>query len=436
MIAQRRQSGKRQHRPTPRLRTEASFHHLPGDLGSSGRLFVKLKRLPDDFQVTELTDVRTDGGEFALYRLRKTSVGTMEAVEELQRRWNIPRNRVSWGGLKDRHAVTEQFVTIRGGPQRNHRDGRLDVTWLGRTRKPFTPAEITGNRFQIVVRDLSPGEAGRSGVALDQVARSGAPNYFDDQRFGSVGESGEFIGRSWCRGDYERALWLALAEPHPDDPSDEREQKRILREHWGRWGACKAALARSHRRSVVTYLADRPADPPFDFRGAFARIRVDLRGLYLSAYQSALWNRMLAVYLRQHLPPEDLCDVPLQLGPAPFYLELTPPQRDVLKTAMLPLPSARQHLEPGPTLDLMQAVMAAEGMELRELRVKYPRDSFFSKGERRAIVLPAEIESVEGADELYVGRRKLQLAFTLPRGAYATIIVKRLTDAAGCEVER
>ena len=32
--------------------------------------------------------------------------------------------------------------------------------------------------------------------------------YFDDQRFGSVGESGEFIGRAWCLGNYERALWL------------------------------------------------------------------------------------------------------------------------------------------------------------------------------------------------------------------------------------
>jgi tRNA pseudouridine13 synthase len=397
---------------------------------------VKLKRLPEDFRVTELSEVQTDGGEFALYRLRKTSIGTLEAIEELQRRWNLQRNRVSWGGLKDRHAVTEQFVTVRGGPQRNHREKGIELTWLGRTRKPFTPADIHGNRFEIVIRDLSTAEALRSQTALGQVAESGVPNYFDDQRFGSVGESGEFIGRPWCQGDYERALWLALAEPHPDDPGDEREQKRILRDHWGRWIECKAALDRSHRRSVVTYLADRPPEPPFDFRGAFARIRVDLRGLYLSAYQSALWNRMLAAFIRDRLPPDALCDVPLQLGPAPFFLSLTPEQRSQITTTLLPLPSARQHLEPGPMLDLMQSVLAREGLELRELRVKYPRDSFFSKGERRAVTIPAEAGSTISPDELYQGRSKLTMTFILPRGAYATIIVKRITDAAGCEVER
>lgn len=168
---------------------------------------VKLKRLPEDFRVTELSEVQTDGGEFALYRLRKTSIGTLEAIEELQRRWNLQRNRVSWGGLKDRHAVTEQFVTVRGGPQRNHREKGIELTWLGRTRKPFTLADIHGNRFEIVIRDLSTAEALRSQTALGQVAESGVPNYFDDQRFGSVGETGEFIGRPWCQGDYEQALW-------------------------------------------------------------------------------------------------------------------------------------------------------------------------------------------------------------------------------------
>lgn len=388
---------------------------------------MKLKRLPEDFQVTEVSDVATGAGDFALYRLRKRSLGTLEAVEAVQRKWNIARNRLSWGGLKDRHAVTEQYLTIRHGPERDLRDKLLELTWLGRVRRPFTPADITANRFRIVIRDLSADERDRALAALDQVVRDGVPNYFDDQRFGSVGESGEFIAAPWCRGDYERALWLALAEPHPDDKADERRQKQILRDLWGRWPECKAALDRSHRRSVVTYLADRPADRTGDFRGAFARLRVDLRGLYLSAYQSALWNRMLARTLRERCPPEALFDIPLQLGAAPFYAGLDDSVRRELVAATLPLPSARLHLEPGPTLDLIQSILREEGLELRELRVKYPRDSFFSKGDRKAVVVPENAASTTAADDLYSGRQQLTLEFTLPRGAYATIIVKRLT---------
>ncbi len=94
------------------------------------------------------------------------------------------------------------------------------------------------------------------------------PNYFDDQRFGSVGFGGGFIAEAWLRGDHERALYLALAEPNPMDRPDTRVEKEILRECWGRWAEAKARLDRSHARSLVTYLVDHPED----FRGAFARV--------------------------------------------------------------------------------------------------------------------------------------------------------------------
>ena len=78
---------------------------------------MKLRRLPDDFQVQELTSIVPDGGSFALYRLTKTSIGTPEAVKAIVERWGVQRKRISYGGLKDRHAVTVQHVTIHNGPR-------------------------------------------------------------------------------------------------------------------------------------------------------------------------------------------------------------------------------------------------------------------------------------------------------------------------------
>jgi tRNA pseudouridine13 synthase len=54
--------------------------------------------------------------------------------------------------------------------------------------------------------------------------------------------------------------------------------------------------------------------------------------------------------------------------------------------------------------------------------VKYPRDSFFSKGERQATIRIREVSQTAGLDELYPRRHKLHLAFDLPRGSYATIL--------------
>ena len=188
----------------------------------------------------------------------------------------------------------------------------------------------------------------------------GFPNYFDDQRFGSLGASGEFVAQAWCRGDYERALWLALADHHPDDRREEREQKALLRNHWGRWPECKAVLERSHRRSIVTYLADKPPDNP-DYRGAFARIKIDLRGLYLSAFQSHLWNQLLARLLTDTVAENHRFPVALKTGPLPFFRTLEPAEAALLRGAELPLPSARLHLPPGPELERIEQVVREHG---------------------------------------------------------------------------
>lgn len=388
---------------------------------------MKIKRLPEDFQVEELTEFAPGKGPFALYRLTKRSQGTPEVIEAILKRWNLPRKVVSYGGLKDRHAVTIQYVTVKNGPRRDLREKSFDLEYLGQAPRPFEPRDIAGNRFAITIRDLTPEDAARGVTTLQQVARDGVPNYFDDQRFGSLGASGEFIAKPWCLGDYERTLWLALADPNPHDRPDEREQKRILREKWGDWPACKQALARSNRRSIITYLVDHPTN----FRGAVARLRVDLRSLWLAAFQSSLWNRVLARWLRETCRPDQLQPVLLKLGTIPFYTVLDPEQRESLQKQELPLPSARIKLSPGPVADVIEQVLAEEGMELRELRVKYPRDSFFSKGNRAAVTVPRNPRHATAADELHPGRTKLRLEFDLPRGAYATIVIKRLTELNG-----
>ncbi len=389
---------------------------------------MKLRRTPEDFQVEELTSVAATGGPFAFYRLTKTSIGTPEAVHALTERWKIARQRISYGGLKDRHAVTIQHLTIHNGPRQSLKQKSLQLEYLGQTSAPFTSAQIDANRFRLVMRDMTTAAVEHAAGAAESVARAGLPNYFDDQRFGSLGESGEWIAKEWCLGNWERALWLALADPHVNDPAAERQQKQILRENWGRWPECQQLLERSHRRSIVTYLSDKvKVGRDADYRGALARISVDLRGLYLSAWQSALWNRLLSLYLEAKCPAADLVYHELASGRVAFPQEWSSARET--GSAELPLPCARIDRPEGEIGDLLDRVLTEEKIELRQIRVKYPRDSFFSKGSRRAMIFPAGLQCSAEADDLYSGRQKLCLAFQLPRGSYATILVKRLTGS-------
>lgn len=390
---------------------------------------MKLRRLPEDFQVTELTAFKPSEGAWALYRLRKISIGTPEAIASVCRQWNLPRSSISYGGLKDRHAVTEQYLSIRNGPKQSLVRDSHQLHYLGQIPRAFTAAEIAGNHFRIVVRNLLATDAERAVAVAQTLALTGLPNYFDDQRFGSLGFSGEWIAKHWCLKNWERALWLALADPHPDDSAAEKQQKLLLRENWGRWPECQLLLDRSHRRSIITYLADKVrAGRDADFRGALARINSDLRGLYLSAFQSALWNRVASGVITDCLAQNQRRIISLQSGPAIFPREV---DTGALQHAeiRIPLPSARSAVLTGLPGQILEEVLAEEQIPRHQIRISYPRDRFFSRSLRAVLVRPEQLQVTTHADDLYPGRRLLQLEFELPPGSYATLLVRSLFDA-------
>jgi tRNA pseudouridine13 synthase len=385
---------------------------------------MKLKQLPEDFFVEELTELQPGTeGEFALYRLEKSGWTTPDALQAIRRRWKLDLSRISYGGLKDRHAHTVQYLTIRRGPQRQLTHQKIHLKYLGRVKEPFTSRDIRANRFCLVVRALDEVAIDHAIRSLEEVRRDGVPNYFDDQRFGSVSSGGQFVGKALALGDFEKALRLAMADPYQFDRAAQKQEKAVLRSHWGDWAVCKARLPHGHTRLLVDYLLHHPGD----FRGAIARLRPELRGLYLSAYQSHLWNRMLARWLGENLRPEQLLHVKLRLATVPMHRQLEETQRAKLATLQLALPTARGTVDlADPGTAIMETILQEEGLTRDQLKVKGLREVFFSRGLRAALCLPATLQFEAASDDQSDRRQKLVLAFELPRGSYATLIVKRL----------
>ncbi|OHB75802.1 MAG: hypothetical protein A2Z34_07165 [Planctomycetes bacterium RBG_16_59_8] len=387
---------------------------------------VKIKQSLEDFVVRERPAGKggTDGA-FVLYRMTKRGIGTMEAVGELCRMLGIPSRRVSFGGLKDRHAISEQTIAIRQGPARNFNHPRFDLQCIGRSPRPFAPSSFTANHFTIAIRDLAREQAETILSRLEEVRSCGIPNYYDDQRFGSLrGSSGEFIARALIAGDFERALRLAIASPSFEDQKRERAIKKTIAARWGDWTTCKAELPRSSERSIVTYLVDHPTD----FRRAFDLINHNLKVLYLSAYQSYLWNRILSAFLEQRVGRDSLVAYPFVAGNLWFHRTMESAAARKLAETTIPFPM-RTTVFPDPLLArIADALMAEEKLAMRDLKIRGMKQLFFSRGERRTLLIPSGIEpSPIADDELNGGKVKLTLAFELPRGSYATILIKRLT---------
>ncbi len=383
---------------------------------------MRIKRVPDDFQVFELTDLEPGRkGSQGLYELEKRGLSTFEAIREIARHLKRPPKTINAGGLKDKYAVTRQLVTIAGKPVKPLRLKGLKLTPKGRVDRPITGAQLKGNRFRIVLRDL-PREAcallrQRARLAAD----GGLPNYFDEQRFGSMRGGEGFIARKLIDGDFEAGLRLHLAAPSKLDASRQRVQRKRLADLWGKWDEAFAVLPRSNERSIVNYLRDHPQG----FKRAFELIEGRLAQLYLFAYQSYVWNEILAGSLRRKSSAESLFEVRYAPGKLLFSERPTAEVLGALAEQSIPLP-ARKAVYGSDELGAAAAeALAAEKLELENFRLRGMKKLRFRAGERKALVRPGGLKCSEAQpDEIYGGKSKLRLEFEMPPGAYATILLK------------
>jgi tRNA pseudouridine13 synthase len=386
---------------------------------------MHIKQKSEDFKVEELTNWQGGKtGDFAFYRLDKCGWTTPDALQIIRKRWKIEVRRVSIGGLKDRHAETIQYLTIYRGPQRKLTHPNLQLTYLGQVAEAYSSDHIEANRFAVTIRDMTDEQIGAALRALEEVLDVGVPNYYDDQRFGSVAHGGAFLAQQIILGEYEAALQTALTAPYAFERAAQKKEKSMLRQHWGNWGYCQQHLERGPALSIVHFLAEHPDD----FRGALEHLPPDLRSLYLSSYQSHLWNHMLVEWLSDHVASRDLIPVTLRLGEVPMPRRLERELREKLRTLELPLHSARNHLDDAdPRKPYFDRILAEEGLTLDQFKLKGFRNLFFSKGERAAWCFPQNLEARNAKDEEHGRKQKLTLRFDLPRGSYATLVVKRIT---------
>ena len=180
-----------------------------------------------------------------------------------------------------------------------------------------------------------------------------------------------------------------------------------------------------YRTDLVEYLLRQPGD----FRGAVARLRPELQGMYLSAYQSYLWNRILAGWLDESLPPGQRLTIETKLGPLSMPRGLNDQQRQRLAATTITLPAARSPFDAAaPWATAAERVLASEGFAWSDLKLRGLRKPFFTRGERAAVVVPEDVSAASLDDDRHAGRQAVRLTFTLPRGSYATMVVKRCSQ--------
>lgn len=334
--------------------------YLTADVPAAGGV---LRRSPEDFQVEEVPAYLPCGeGEHLYLHVRKRGLSTPELARQLARALGVGEHEVSWAGLKDRQAVTTQWLSLPAkkaeGALSSLSIPGMELLEAKRHGNKLKNGHLRGNRFTLWLRDVLDVCAARA--SFERLVAHGVPNYFGEQRFGLKDDNAE-AGKRLLRGE------------------------------------------RLPRR-------------PSSFE----------RKLFLSAYQSALFNRLAAARVEAGTLGRALLGDVLRKTDTGGLFVCEAPDVDQPRvegrevSAAGPLFGPKMPRAAGEVAAAEEAVLSVEGMTLEDFR----RGKDETEGGRRAyrVFLGEPALEQEG--------NALRLSFSLPRGCYATVVLRELTKDA------
>lgn len=416
----------------------------------------------------------------AAYELTKTSLTTPEAVSWLAKRLGVPAGKVSYAGLKDKHARTTQVVTVpvidaqaAARLPADLSDSRWSARRLGFANGEITAEAIEANVFTLVVRDLSKQAAAemdrRAALLTDHVnghSRSDRPadeppgrslfliNYFGAQRFGSARHKRGFAAAYLAKGNFEEALGLLIASPSRKDSPRVKAFGRMLSERWGDWKDLATQLPKCPERRAIETLASGG-----EFRDAFAALPYFTQQMCVEAFQSWIWNETVRRLIEclevsvHHTNADPRTRGETESASSPGVATATVAERSARGKSLLHaddlfgklvfagpgvMPEAWRSLTipmPARGVELAEpwgahavAALSTEGLAMDDLHIPGLRRPFFGKADRPLVVRASRFEMSEPErDESSLGKRlKRTVRFELPRGAYATVVLRAL----------
>lgn len=390
-----------------------------------------IKEHPEDFRVVEIPLYETEGeGPHLYFEMTKRETTTDAAVRVLADHFDRSPGEFGVAGKKDKQAVTTQRISLEHvEPEavESFEHGRIDLEVIDRHRNKIQPGHLEGNEFTVKVRTPNPEDAESTvDAGLETLAERGVPNYFGAQRFGRRGDTDD-LGEAMVRGELEEFLERYFGRPRDVDPSACRRARELFEaeryeEALDAWPDGES----NKRRGLAAYVDRRSPGPVLS---AIAKSR---RQLFLSAYQSRLFNELLA----ERMPEIDRVvegDVAKKTDTGGMFevedAEEEQPRAtrfEISPTGVLP--GRDPWYASGEPGERERALL--EENDLREEdfeKVGYLR----SDGTRRPFRFSPGTPSVEPDRDEH--GPFLEVKFTIPAGCYATVLLRELLDPLDAE---
>jgi tRNA pseudouridine13 synthase len=407
--------------------------------GVDGKLRVRI----DDFHVTELFlyPPKKDQGHFTIAEVTSRNWETHTLVLEIAHRLHLSQRRISFAGTKDKRAWTTQLISFEHVPPEQLSSLNIkDVTIenIFQSDVPVRIGELLGNHFDITIRNIPEEIVPEQIISLISPFQkwSGFPNFYGIQRFGVIRPITHLVGKYIIQGDFEKAAMTYVGNPM----SGENETTFALRTELEKTrDYTKAFHSYPETLNFEKAMLNKLIQDPQDFIGAFKELPKNLLMMFVNAYESLLFNKILSERIKRNLP----------LHQAVIGDIIYPMRKNVIVNEAIPVTESN--------IDKVNAQLSKKKAVVTGLLVGYdsmyadgemgkiehaiidsqeiaPRDFIIpdipflsSSGSRRPLLaLLPSLEWTLHTDEYASGRQALTLHFELQKGCYATSILREI----------
>lgn len=332
-----------------------------------------MKTIPEDFIVEEVPINIDNSGNILVYKLTKRNYTTERAVKHISDSLKIPRKFISYAGVKDKNAITIQHITIKQ-VSKDRVDSLdlkdIELEYVGKTKNMLEIGDLKNNMFTIVVRNTN----------IDSVPvipeEFYVPNYFDEQRFSSMNFE---IGLSILKKNFKDAVKLII--------ESDRDHSELLTNH-----------LKNHEN---------------DFVGAIQKIPRKTQLFYVHSVQSKLFNDIVSNIIGGK-------NIDYSVGVFSF------PEKLVSNYSLRNIPLIGWDSELDDTSSL---VLKENSISSRDFVVRSIPNLTLEGSMRESMFKVTNFSCYLEKDELNNDtpkKNKLIMKFVLPKGCYATIVVRQV----------
>ncbi|MEX0775751.1 MAG: tRNA pseudouridine(13) synthase TruD [Phycisphaeraceae bacterium] len=407
-----------------------SLAYLTADIPGTGGI---IKERPEDFLVEEQPLYQPEGhGEHLYLYIEKRERATTDVVHRLAKLFNVRRGDIGYAGLKDKHAVTRQHLSIyKPDPTgddkalANIEHTGMKLLWSARHVNKLRRGHHAGNRFVIRIRQVDPTAVLHAKHVLDRLEQHGVPNFIGEQRFG-YRQNNHVLGRLLLAQEWQAFIEELVGNPRSSDaPPMQAARAAVMN------GDLTAALATWPRylhdeRRVLDLLRQKRTP-----QQAVMALDSRQREFLINAWQAAIFNEVLGRRLGDGLLDKLVAgDLAWKHDSrAVFNVDETTATAENAADGRV----ARREVSPsgpmwGPSMTTAggqvaqweAAALAAHGGE----QISLDQVGQAVAGSRRPMREMLRDPDISGGVDEHGAY--IRVAFELPRGSYATIVLREI----------